>query len=210
MKNLLILIVALMVFLVVSCSPSLEQIELAIEETKVLWTDVPTMTAYPTYTQFPTLLPYPTYTQLPTLTSVPTIVIIHTKIVTITATETPPDSPTPSSSPTITSSPTLTSTITKTATATATRTSTPTENPLTVDHFDGIYGVGIDIAPGRWQVKDPFFIGSQPDCYWARYNSMGNVIEDGYGQNPPFTITVLSSDSLVEFDHCRRVIYLGP
>jgi len=173
-------VIFLLILVATSCKPSEEQISVAINETIESWT------SYPTYT------PYPSYTPEPT------IYIIHTKIVTITSTSTPPGTPTS------TNTSTITPTITKTSTP------SPTESPLTSDHYDGIYGVGIDIAPGKWQVNDPFLLMGQPDCYWARYNSIGNIIEDGYGQNPPFIITVLSTDTLVEFDRCRRVIYLGP
>ena len=118
--------------------------------------------------------------------------------------------PGPSLTPTITLTPTPTSTPSRTATPTRTRTPAPTQSPLTRDHYNGIYGVGIDIAPGRWEVTDPLYLGSQPDCYWARYNVIGNVILDNYGQEPPFTITVFSTDTLVEFDNCGPVQYLGP
>jgi len=83
-------------------------------------------------------------------------------------------------------------------------------SPLTSPHFAGIFGVGIDIAPGRWQVTDPFFLRGQPDCYWARYNSIGNIILDSYGDTPPFVIQIASTDSFVELDRCGKVIYLGP
>jgi len=150
-----------------------------------------------------------------------TVVVIYTQIVTATELEaTPTITTTPTVASTYTISPTSTQTTTPSRTPTVTRTPTPTwtyspeptEDPLTADHWDGIFGVGIDIAPGRWQVNDPYVIplSGQPDCYWARYNSIFNIIEDGYGQEPPFVIVVAPSDSWVELDHCRRVIYLGP
>lgn len=139
-----------------------------------------------------------TYTQFPTQTQLPTIVVIQTKIVTIISASTPPCTPT------------ITPTEISTPKPTYTKSPTATDSTLTKDHNDGIYGVGIDIAPGKWQVNDPVFIGNQPDCYWARYNVMGNIIDDGYGQEPPFVITVQSTDTLVELDHCGKVIYLGP
>jgi len=169
-----------------SCKPTTEQISASVEETMSAWTEVPSSTHYPTYTQYPTQTP------------LPTIVIIQTKVGTITSTSTPPGTPT------------ITPTETLTPKPTHTKSPTTTESPLTKDHYDGIYGVGIDIAPGKWQVNDPVFIGNQPDCYWARYNAIGNIIEDAYGQQPPFVITVQSTDTLVELDHCKRVIYLGP
>lgn len=116
----------------------------------------------------------------------------------------PPFTDTLRFTPTSSDTPTITPTITDTSTP------QPTLNPLTADHFSGIYGVGIDIAPGRWEVREPNLLLGSPDCYWARYNAVSNVIEDGYGQSPPFVITIVSSDVLVEFDRCGKVVYLGP
>lgn len=100
------------------------------------------------------------------------------------------------------------------ATATEAARPVPTESPLTKPHSSGVYVVGIDIAPGRWQVTDPTYIttslASQPNCYWAIYNVVGNLNRDDYGQAPPFVIDVYAADAFVEFDGCGLVKYLGP
>lgn len=148
-----------------------------------------------------------------TATPTPTMIATATSTKTNPApSSTPSLTPTPSITSTLTSTPTPTTTPTPSTTPTQTLTSTPepTVNPLTADHFDGFYGVGIDIAPGRWQVNSPFVLLGNPDCYWARYNIIGNVIEDDYGSAPPYIITVLATDIVIELDHCGRVIYLGP
>ena len=173
------------------------------------------ITLSPVHTALPNNTP--TYTQQ----IEKTVIVIHTQVVTATEpettstiTSTPTITPTPTNSPTSTRTPTpsRTPTITRTPTSTLTNTPEPTEDMLTRDHWDGIYGVGIDIAPGQWQVNDPYIIplSGQPDCYWARYNIIFNIIVDSYGGDPPFIIIVQPSDSWVELDHCGRVIYLGP
>lgn len=181
----------LIVSILVSCVPSSDAISHAIEQTQDAWTAAPTLTTLP-----------PIYIKQ-------TVVVVHTIVVTVTATDTPPFTLTSSDTPTITPTSTFTPTSSRTATPTRTATPRPTLNALTADHFSGVYGVGIDIAPGRWEVREPNLLLGAPDCYWARYNAIGNVIEDDYGQSPPFIIIVAPSDTLVEFDRCGKVVYLG-
>ena len=126
------------------------------------------------------------------------------------STDTPHFTLTSSETPTIIPTSTITPTSSMTMTPTRTPTPQPTLNPMIADHFSGIYGVGIDIAPGRWEVREPNMLLGAPDCYWARYNAIGNIIQDDYGSSPPIVITVLPSDALVEFDRCGKVVYLGP
>ena len=154
----------------------------------------------------PTATHEPTSTHTATRTDTPTATVTHTSAFTPTPSHTPTITPTPS----ITLTPTQTPTASRTPTPTKTRTPRPTENQLTKDHFDGLWIVGVDIAPGRWKLIDPAQLHGNSDCYWARYNAVGTVLTDWYGNDAGFILTVASTDALVEFDQCRRWEYLGP
>jgi hypothetical protein len=81
-------IILILVLLLTACAPSPQAIQTAIAQTQVVWTPVPTQTAYSTNTL------QPTYTLQPT--------IVITKIVTITFTPTLEFTPTRTSTPTFT------------------------------------------------------------------------------------------------------------
>lgn len=177
------------------CGPKPEEIvatmDIAIDSTIRAYTPIPSNTPYPTYTLYPTYTIYPTNTAQSTFTPYPTYTVwVVTPTLTYTASTTP--------------------TKTKIPSATLKPTKTRKPNPLTDDHFSGIFGVGIDIAPGRWQIIEPMLLWGGSDCYWARYNSIGNVIQDMYGDLAGTIIVIKSSDTLVEFDRCGRMVYLGP
>jgi hypothetical protein len=148
-----------MALMLVSCGPSEEEIALqlaeAINKTVEVYTLVPSNTAYPTHTPAHTSTPFPTYTSQNT----PTTRIV-TRIVIVTETKTA----TPLHTPTITDTPT------------ATLPPTATEDPLQADKHQGIYLVGVDIAPGVWRST-----GSGDDCYWEITRMNGSIINNHYG-----------------------------
>ena len=195
MRKVNILFISSSCFLFSGCGPKPEEIiatmNSAIQSTIFAYTKIPSNTPHPTYTLYPTntaqntFTPYATYTIYPTNTA-----WVVTPTLTYTASKIP--------------------TKTKIPSATPKPTKTRQPNPLTDDHFSGIFAVRIDIAPGRWQITEPLLLLGGSDCYWARYNAIGNVIEDMYGDLAGTIITVKSSDTLVEFDRCGRMVYLGP
>lgn len=62
------------------------------------------------------------------------------------------------------------------ATATITNTPEPTADPLYRQRHDGIYLVGIDIAPGVWRNN-----GTGDSCYWKVSTATGDIIDNHYG-----------------------------
>jgi hypothetical protein len=73
-------------------------------------------------------------------------------------------------------------------------------------HGDGVYLVGVTIAPGRWR--------SGPDqeqdgsCYWARRKYDGILLENHYEPGGS-EVLILPTDYEVEFDGCGMWDYLG-
>jgi hypothetical protein len=170
-KKVLVLIVILFV---ASCTPKPEQIRPYVEQTLAEW---PTQTAYPTPTPNPTNTPYPTYTALPTYTKIPTTTPVI-KIVTATLTSTPIHTPTQTIPPT------------------ATATTTPTLDPLKQSRGDGMYLVGIEIAPGVWDSD-----GSGDSCYWEVSTATGDIISNHFGLAGG-TAYVPATGFQVYFDDC--------
>ena len=152
MKKIVAMIFTLL--LIASCTPKPQQIQPFVEQTLAAW---PTQTAYPTLTANPTNTPYPTYTSLPTYTKLPTTTPVI-KIVTATSTATPVYTPTNTLPPT------------------ATATTTPTADPLKRSRGDGIYLVGIEIAPGVWDSN-----GTGDSCYWEVTTATGDIINNHFG-----------------------------
>lgn len=105
----------------------------------------------------------------------------------------------PSATHTAGSSPTPSATPLSPAALTATA-----EFRLTGPHGDGVYQVGVSIAPGTWR--------SIPDrngyCYWARRKYDGILLGQHYGP-PGGEIFVRETDFEVEFDGCGVFIYMG-
>ncbi len=104
-----------------------------------------------------------------------------------------------------------------TSTPTAGPSSTPTLTPLpasaltaTADfvlygpHGDGVYQVGVAIAPGTWRAI--------PDrngfCYWARRKYDGILLGEHYGP-PGGEIFIHETDFEVEFDDCGVFVFMG-
>ena len=171
MKKVIIILFVFMLFS--SCTPKPEQIQPYVEQTLADW---PTQTAYPTQTANPTNTPYPTYTALPTYTKMPTTTPV-VKIVTATSTATPIYTPTNTLPPT------------------ATATITPTADPLKQSRGDGIYLVGVEIAPGVWDSN-----GTGDSCYWEVSTATGDIISNHFGAAggtayvPPTAFQVWFSD----------------
>lgn len=72
-------------------------------------------------------------------------------------------------------------------------------------HGDGIYLVGVDIAPGLWRS-----ISSESGfCYWARRKYDGIILSSYYGL-PETELLIRVSDYEVELDGCGVWVYMGP
>jgi hypothetical protein len=94
---------------------------------------------------------------------------------------------------------------------TATATSLPpaagtatAEFELTGPHGNGVYQVGVGIAPGVWRAipqRDGF-------CYWARRKYDGILLGEYYGP-PGIEMRVRETDFEVEFDGCGVFVYMG-
>jgi len=150
------------------CKPKPEQLAPYLEQTLIA---LPTRTAYPTYTPVATYTPLPTYTKVPTYTP-------EIRIVTATFTPTPLFTPT------------------ETATPTTTPTFTATTDPLKQPRRDGIFLVGIEIAPGVWDSD-----GTGDSCYWEVSTATGNIISNHFGLAGG-TVYIPSSAFQVMFDDC--------
>jgi hypothetical protein len=104
-----------------------------------------------------------------------------------------------------------------TITATVAPSSTPTLTPLpasaltaTADfalygpHGDGVYQVGVSIAPGTWRAipqRNSF-------CYWARRKYDGILLGEHYGPAGG-EIFIHETDFEVEFDDCGLFVFMG-
>jgi hypothetical protein len=72
-------------------------------------------------------------------------------------------------------------------------------------HEDGVYLVGVDIAPGLWRSTAT----GQDFCYWARRKYDGVILASYYGL-PGGEMSVDANDYEVELDGCGTWIYVGP
>jgi hypothetical protein len=70
---------------------------------------------------------------------------------------------------------------------------------------DGNYMVNRDIAPGPWYSSYSMTVDG---CYWARINSSGNIIDNHYGV-AGITVYVAPTDTVVQFDGCGKMYYIG-
>jgi hypothetical protein len=68
---------------------------------------------------------------------------------------------------------------------------------------NGIYTVGLEIAPGRWEST-----GTQDDCYWARQTDTQDLIDNHFG-NAGGTITIQPTDYEVVLWDCGTWEYRG-
>jgi hypothetical protein len=188
----IILILILSCTILSGCAPSPEEIQLAVNQTEMSWTPIPSNTPFPTYTPFYTYTPFPTYT------NVPTVAIEITRIVMVTPTHTA----TPLYTPTITSTPTVTPTRTPTPNVAQTATASAWAR-LISPKGDGFYLINIDIAPGIWRST-----GTEDGCYWAVTDRYGNIIDNHYGMSGG-TAYIPPTGYQVEFDDCGIWEYLG-
>jgi hypothetical protein len=79
--------------------------------------------------------------------------------------------------------------------------------PLTKQpKYDGLYKVGTDIEPGRW--KSGMGMTDTDSCYWARIDDNGNIIDNYIGIGG-ITMNVSPSDTVIKFDGCNYMYYLG-
>lgn len=75
---------------------------------------------------------------------------------------------------------------------------------LTGPHGDGVYQVGISIAPGTWRAiaqRDGY-------CYWARRKYDGILLGQYYGP-PGVDMVVRETDFEIEFDGCGVFVFMG-
>lgn len=77
------------------------------------------------------------------------------------------------------------------------------ENTLIAPIEDGFYLIGIDIMPGRWETT-----GNGAQCYWARTNVDGDLIDNHFGIAGG-TITLLESDFQIEISNCGTAVFVG-
>ena len=97
--------------------------------------------------------------------------------VTVTPTPTPLNTPTPTITPTPTATPTPTDTPPPTATPNLVQTATvEAYGALAAPKGDGLYLVGVDILPGKWQST-----GTSDGCYWARYDASQELLGNHFG-----------------------------
>lgn len=76
---------------------------------------------------------------------------------------------------------------------------------LTEPKFNGVFVVGVDIAPGTWQATPDI-----QNCYWQRTDAQGEIIDNHFGSTGAgLTVNVRGSDYSVEFDGCGEWSYLG-
>jgi hypothetical protein len=70
-------------------------------------------------------------------------------------------------------------------------------------HGDGVYLVGVTIAPGRWRST----ANQDGDCYWARRKYDGILLDNHYGASDT-EILISPTDYEVEFDGCGVWVYV--
>lgn len=179
-KCLLSIIVSASFIVLLSCAPSVSQIQEAIKKTQAVWTPVPSQTAIPTYTP------------------PPTIAIEVTRIVLVTLTNTP----TPLFTPTITPTPTNTGTPTLTPNATQTVQARMKAQQV-ADKGDGFYLVGVDIAPGIWRST-----GKGDNCYWATTTKTGDIVTNHFGMSGG-TAFIPATAFQVEFSRCGTWVFVS-
>jgi hypothetical protein len=78
------------------------------------------------------------------------------------------------------------------------------EFQLTGPHGDGVYQVGVSIAPGIWRAipqRDGY-------CYWARRKYDGILLGVYYGP-PVIEMRVRDTDFEIEFDGCGVFVFMG-
>ena len=173
-----------MLIFLAGCAPKPEQVMPYVEQT---------LTALPTQTKYPTNTPYSTYTPYPTNTPyITNTALVITKVVTATKTLTPTFTSTPEYTPTITNTPTNTATL------------TPTLDPLKAKRGNGIYLVGVDIAPGVWRSD-----GTGDSCYWEISTAQGKIINNHFGLSGG-TAYVSPTAFQVMFKKCGYWTWLQP
>lgn len=67
---------------------------------------------------------------------------------------------------------------------------------------NGVYLVGVDIMPGRWETT-----GSSEYCHWQRTSAEGATLDTHYGASGG-TITVQATDYVIQLFSCGDLIYV--
>ncbi|MQC26275.1 MAG: hypothetical protein DWG76_02345 [Chloroflexi bacterium] len=75
----------------------------------------------------------------------------------------------------------------------------------TAPHGDGVYLVGVEIAPGLWRSTS----SDRRFCYWARRKYDGIILGSYYGL-PGGELLVRAGDYEVELAGCGVWVYMGP
>ncbi len=70
----------------------------------------------------------------------------------------------------------------------------------------GVFKVGVDIAPGTWKSMSDATVTQE--CYWARSDKNGNIIENYFGYGGT-TIYIAETDYAFENKACGTLVYLG-
>lgn len=163
--------------------------------------------------------PYPTYTPLPTYTPAPTVAIMVevtkqvevTKIVIVTQTPTPTPlftaTPTPEpAQATATARAEIAAATAEAKAEIANATATAQAEMdivLKASREDGIWLVGVDIAPGLWRNN-----GTGDGCYWKRSDKTGDIIDNHFGLGGG-TAYILKSDFQFETHDCGTWTWLS-
>lgn len=100
--------------------------------------------------------------------------------------------------------PSVTSATTSSPTPTLAASATLSIDP-TGPHGDGVYLVGVDIAPGVWR---PIAGDQDRFCYWARRKYDGIILGSFYGPSGS-EVLLRTTDYEVEFDGCGVWVYMG-
>ena len=78
----------------------------------------------------------------------------------------------------------------------------------TSPHGDGVYLVGIDIAPGTWRTTS-----GNSNCYWERdqdaTGTLDDIINNYYGPSGGF-VTIAPTDLQLQISDCGTLNYISP
>lgn len=103
--------------------------------------------------------------------------------------------------------PTSTPAPTETAPAAGSARTTPELSP-TGPHGDGMYVVGVEIAPGLWRSIRTPDMDTERFCYFSRRKYDGVLLGSYYGLPGP-NLLIRPGDYEVEMDGCGMWVYMG-